>query len=207
MDRLWTPWRYRYITHADPSEGCIFCVKAAQNEDAENYIVHRGKFNFVLLNLFPYTNGHIMIAPYAHIATLAATPQDALAEMMRLTRQAEVNLSAVYRPDGLNIGMNLGASAGAGVAGHIHMHVLPRWTGDANFMSTIGETRVLPEELPVTLRETREARMGRVVACRSQNFSTASSGRGSAKPGRYRAVTKGSGCVMPTNSLRQATRF
>jgi len=150
MDRLWTPWRYRYITHADPTDGCIFCIKAAENRDAENYIVYRGQLNFVLLNLFPYTNGHLMIAPYLHVATLAETPGEVLVEMMQLTQRAEANLRAAYQPHGFNLGMNIGASAGAGVAGHIHMHALPRWTGDANFMSTIGETRVLPEELPVT---------------------------------------------------------
>jgi ATP adenylyltransferase len=153
MDRLWTPWRYTYIAQTHPDAGCIFCIKAAENKDAENYILHRGKLNFVLLNLFPYTNGHLMIAPYRHVATLVETPEDALAEMMALTRRAEVNLRAAYHPDGLNLGMNVGASAGAGVTGHIHMHVLPRWTGDANFMSTIGETRVLPEELPVTYQK------------------------------------------------------
>ncbi len=150
MDRLWTPWRYRYISRADSAGGCIFCIKAAENKDAENYILYRGKLNFVLLNLFPYTNGHLMIAPYRHVAMLAETPEDVLAEMARLTKRAEVNLRSAYQPDGFNLGMNVGKSAGAGVAGHIHMHVLPRWTGDANFMSTIGETRVLPEELPVT---------------------------------------------------------
>ena len=150
MDRLWTPWRYRYISRADPSGGCIFCIKAAEDNDAENYIVHRGRLNFVLLNLFPYTNGHLMIAPYQHVGTLAETPEDVLAEMARLTQRAEINLRAAYQPHGFNLGMNVGESAGAGVAGHIHMHVLPRWTGDANFMSTIGETRILPEELPVT---------------------------------------------------------
>jgi len=150
MDRLWTPWRYRYISRADPTGGCVFCIKAAENKDAENYIIYRGKLNFVLLNLFPYTNGHLMIAPYLHVATLAETPGDVLAEMMQLVQRAEMNLRAAYRPHGFNLGMNIGESAGAGVAGHIHMHVLPRWTGDANFMSTIGETRVLPEELPVT---------------------------------------------------------
>jgi len=150
MDTLWTPWRYRYITKADPVEGCIFCIKAAERKDTENYIVYRGKLNFILLNIFPYTAGHLMIAPYEHVASLQATPDNVSAEMMRLVRQAEANLRKAYRPDGLNIGMNVGVSAGAGVADHIHMHVLPRWTGDANFMSTIGETRVLPEELPVT---------------------------------------------------------
>ncbi len=150
MDHLWTPWRYSYITKAEPSAGCIFCIKSAARQDPENYIVYRGKQNFILLNLFPYTSGHLMIAPYRHVATLAEAPEDSLAEMMRLMKRAEVNLRAAYRPDGLNLGMNVGASAGAGVAGHIHMHVLPRWAGDANFMSTIGETRVMPEELPVT---------------------------------------------------------
>jgi ATP adenylyltransferase len=150
VDHLWTPWRYTYLTKAAPAEGCIFCVKSDARQDAENYVVYRGKLNFILLNLFPYTSGHLMIAPYRHVATLAETPEDSLAEMMRLMKRAEVNLRAAYRPDGLNLGMNVGASAGAGVAGHIHMHVLPRWTGDANFMSTIGETRVMPEELPIT---------------------------------------------------------
>jgi ATP adenylyltransferase len=150
MDHLWTPWRYRYISKELPSQGCIFCTKAAENRDAENYVLYRGKLNFLLLNLFPYTNGHLMIAPYQHVARLADTPEAALAEMMQLARRAESNLHAVYRPDGFNVGVNLGVSAGAGVADHIHMHVVPRWTGDANFMSTIGETRVLPEELPAT---------------------------------------------------------
>jgi ATP adenylyltransferase len=153
MDRLWTPWRYGYISKAAPSGGCIFCIKAAENKDAQNYILHRGKLNFILLNLFPYTNGHLMIAPYQHVATMGEAPEAALAEMMRLARRAEANLRAVYRPDGFNLGMNIGASAGAGVADHIHMHVVPRWTGDANFMSTIGETRVLPEELPATYQK------------------------------------------------------
>jgi ATP adenylyltransferase len=150
MDHMWTPWRYGYISTAVPATGCIFCIKATENQDARNYILHRGKLNFILLNLFPYTNGHLMIAPYQHVATLEETPEQALAEMTRLTRRAEANLRVAYRPHGFNLGMNIGASAGAGVAEHIHMHVVPRWTGDANFMSTIAETRVLPEELPAT---------------------------------------------------------
>jgi ATP adenylyltransferase len=150
MDYLWSPWRYRYVTQAEPSAGCIFCLKARENRDAENYIVYRGSLNFVLLNLYPYTNGHLMIAPYQHVATMEDTHEATLVEMMRLARRAEANLRAAYRPDGLNIGMNIGASAGAGIAGHIHLHVLPRWTADANFMTTVGETRVLPEDLAVT---------------------------------------------------------
>ena len=110
----------------------------------------RARFNFVLLNLYPYTNGHLMIAPYAHVPTLAGAGSDALDEMMRLTASAETTLSKVYHPGGINIGMNLGECAGAGVAGHIHMHVLPRWAGDASFMTSVGETRVLPEDLETT---------------------------------------------------------
>ena len=150
MDRLWTPWRYAYLTKSGPAEPCIFCAKAAEKNDAENFMVHRGKLNFVILNRYPYNNGHLMVVPYVHVSTLEGVTEDVLAEMMGLVRQAEINLRAMYRPDGFNVGMNIGASAGAGVAGHIHMHVVPRWAGDANFMSTIGETRILPEELSTT---------------------------------------------------------
>ncbi len=150
MDRLWSPWRYKYVTQATPSDACIFCRKPSEQKDRENYILHRGEHNFVLLNLFPYTNGHLMIAPYRHVPRMADAGRPALMEMMDLAAEAERALTAVYRPQGLNVGMNLGECAGAGVAGHIHMHVLPRWTGDANFMTTVGETRVLPEDLDVT---------------------------------------------------------
>jgi ATP adenylyltransferase len=153
MDRLWTPWRYEYLTKSGPAEPCIFCAKAAENKDAENFLVHRGQLNFVILNRFPYNSGHLMVAPYMHLPTLEAAPAEVLAEMMRLVRLAETNLGATYHPHGFNIGMNIGASAGAGVAGHIHMHVVPRWNGDANFMSTLGETRVLPEELTTTYKK------------------------------------------------------
>jgi ATP adenylyltransferase len=157
MDRLWSPWRYQYISKANREEECIFCAKPAESRDEQNYIVHRGKRCFVLLNLYPYTSGHLMIAPYEHVATLEDAPLESLLEMMRLTREAERHLRRVYRPEGLNMGMNIGKCAGAGVAGHIHMHVLPRWTGDANFMSTVGETRVLPEELAETHRRLSQA--------------------------------------------------
>ncbi|MDX2151031.1 MAG: HIT domain-containing protein [Bryobacteraceae bacterium] len=157
MDRLWTPWRYRYVTSAASSDACIFCVKAAEQADEENYIVFRGRYNFVLLNLYPYTNGHLMIAPYEHVAELESASEAACGEMMELMRRACVHLRALYRPAGLNLGMNIGESAGAGVAGHIHMHVLPRWTGDASFMTTVGETRVMPESLPETWQRLRKA--------------------------------------------------
>ena len=150
MDRLWSPWRYRYVSTAGPAGGCIFCEKAASSDDRENLVVLRAERNFLLLNLYPYTNGHLMIAPYQHVATLEDAEPETLEEMMRLTARAEKALRAVYRPDGFNIGMNLGESAGAGVPGHIHMHVLPRWSGDASFMTSVGETRVLPETLETT---------------------------------------------------------
>lgn len=150
MDHLWSPWRYRYLTAARKPEGCIFCNMAAEASDEQNLIVYRGAHNFVVLNRYPYTSGHIMVVPFAHAAQLNAIAEDAAAEMIRLTQAAEGHIREIYRPAGLNIGMNIGESAGAGVAGHIHMHVLPRWAGDSNFMTTVAETRVLPEELGVT---------------------------------------------------------
>ncbi len=150
MDRLWSPWRFNYIRKSSAEEVCIFCAKLAENNDRNNYILFRGKLNFVMLNLYPYTTGHLLIAPFAHVATMSAADEQTLAEMMSLTRECEQHLRTVYNPTGLNVGMNIGESAGAGVAGHIHMHVLPRWPGDANFMTVISETRVLPETLETT---------------------------------------------------------
>ena len=161
MDHLWSPWRYQYLTAARaPADGCIFCRMAAEQNkgsDERNLIVYRGVSNFVVLNRFPYTSGHLMVVPYAHAAQLNAIEEAVASELMRLTRTAEGHLRNVYRPNGLNIGMNIGESAGAGIAGHIHMHVLPRWFGDSNFMTTIGETRILPEDLDVTWKRLSEA--------------------------------------------------
>ena len=161
MDRLWSPWRYAYIRKASPSDACIFCAKSAANNDRENYILLRGRHNFVLLNLYPYTNGHLMVAPYEHVATLEDARPETLAEMMELTREGETHLRAVYQAKGINLGMNIGESAGAGVAGHIHMHVLPRWPGDANFMTVVAETRVLPESLETTYEKLAAAFLAR----------------------------------------------
>jgi ATP adenylyltransferase len=130
---------------------------AAANRDEEFLIVFRGSHNFVVLNRFPYTSGHLMVVPYRHVSDLSGLDDAGASELMALTRASERHLRATYRPDGLNLGMNIGESAGAGIAGHIHMHVLPRWTGDANFMTTVGQTRVLPEELDVTWRRLKEA--------------------------------------------------
>jgi ATP adenylyltransferase len=157
VDYLWSPWRYQYLAAAKEASGCVFCDIATQHRDQENLIVHRGSFNFVVLNRFPYTSGHLMVVPFAHACDLSAVDEPTAAEMMMLMRLAERNLRSVYRPEGLNIGMNIGESAGAGIAGHIHMHVLPRWHADANFMTTIAETRVLPEELDTTWRRLHDA--------------------------------------------------
>jgi ATP adenylyltransferase len=159
MDYLWTPWRFQYVSAA-PAAECLFCVKAAARRDEEHLVVHRGADSFVLLNLYPYTSGHLMVAPYAHVATLEEAPEEALAEMMRLARQAEKHLRTLYRPRGLNVGFNIGECAGAGVADHLHMHVLPRWPGDTSFVTTIGETRIVPEDLAVTYEKLSRAFRG-----------------------------------------------
>ena len=150
MDYLWTPWRYQYVTKAEPLQAVSSAPPQAVPTTAKNYIVHRARHNFVILNRFPYTNGHVMVVPFQHVSTLQDMPEEPLLEMMRLAQECEQHLRAIYRPDGLNIGMNLGRSAGAGIADHLHMHVLPRWAGDTNFMTVTGETRVLPEDLPAT---------------------------------------------------------
>ena len=158
MDYLWTPWRYRYMAEAAGKQtGCIFCSALEKKDDAETLIVFRGKKNFILLNRYPYTSGHMMIVPYTHIPDLKDCDAETLAEMMLLAQRAEGALAAAYKPDGFNLGMNLGRAAGAGVIGHVHLHVLPRWIGDANFMSVVGETRVEPEDLRTTYEKLRKA--------------------------------------------------
>jgi ATP adenylyltransferase len=157
MDFLWTPWRYRYIANPAKDEGCIFCEALALKDDVKAQIVLRGKLSFILLNRFPYTSGHVMIVPYAHVAELYECDSEALAEMMRLAQKMQKVLASVYHPQGFNLGMNLGRCAGAGVTGHLHMHVLPRWIGDANFMTTVGETRLEPEDLSTTFEKLRNA--------------------------------------------------
>ena len=147
MDHLWSPWRYRYVSSAQPDDSCLFCRVACDSNDRGNYILRRAAKNFIMLNAFPYTAGHLMIAPYAHVASLSDADPEALQEMIVLAQSAESALRRVYQAQGFNMGMNIGASAGAGVAGHLHLHLLPRWLGDVNFMTTIAETRVLPEDL------------------------------------------------------------
>ena len=155
MEHIWSPWRYKYIASADREPGCVFC-KARDGDDREYFIIHRASLNFIILNLYPYTSGHLMIVPYQHVASLSALVADTTTQMMELTKRAQSALETEYDPDGFNIGMNLGRSAGAGVAEHVHMHVVPRWTGDANFVSIVGETRVLPEDLTTTYERLKE---------------------------------------------------
>jgi ATP adenylyltransferase len=156
MDYLWTPWRYAYVSGADRQPACIFC-EAPRESDEKALIVHRGTYCYIILNAYPYTNGHVMVVPYTHLDELQKLPSGAAEEMMVLTQRMESILRGLYRPDGINLGMNVGKAAGAGVAGHIHMHILPRWIADANFVSVIGETRVLPEALNVTWERIRKA--------------------------------------------------
>lgn len=157
MDFLWTPWRYAYVTGAEKTSGCIFCDAPKLGDDAKARIVFRGKHCYVILNTYPYTPGHVMVVPYAHLDELQKLPAEAAQEMIQLSQRMERALRLLYTPDGLNIGMNIGKAAGAGVAGHIHMHVLPRWVADGNFVSVVGETRVLPETLDVTYERIQTA--------------------------------------------------
>jgi ATP adenylyltransferase len=157
MDYLFTPWRYAFVTSAHAATDCLFCELPKANDDERTLIVHRDKHCFVILNAYPYTSGHVMVVPYQHIDQLRKLSSEAAQEMMELTRRLEGILRELYHPEGLNLGMNLGKAAGAGIASHIHMHVLPRWTADANFISVIGETRILPEELATTYKRIRAA--------------------------------------------------
>lgn len=156
MDRLWSPWRLEYVTSADRKSGCIFClpaeadakaVEAPRPPEPDSLIVYEGTTCYIILNLYPYNNGHLMVVPLRHLATLSALTSEELQEMGVLTQRCEAALTEAYQPHGFNIGINLGKSAGAGVLDHLHVHIVPRWNGDTNFMTVIGEMRVLPEEL------------------------------------------------------------
>jgi ATP adenylyltransferase len=154
--RLWAPWRLNYIK-GEKTDECIFCAKPALGDDAKALIPFRGERCYVILNAFPYNNGHLMVAPYEHTAQLEDLDEDAASELMSLARRAIRALSGAYGPDGYNIGINLGSAAGAGMADHLHLHVVPRWAGDTNFMPIVGDTRVLPEALQDSYANVREA--------------------------------------------------
>jgi ATP adenylyltransferase len=147
MERLWSPWRHAYVTGASGGTipGCIFCNASEPGHD--ELVLARGRVSYVILNLYPYNNGHVMVVPNRHAPNLATLSAEEQAELMRLTRHAEMALTRAYAPHGINIGINLGKPAGAGVLDHLHVHLVPRWNGDTNFMTAIGETRVLPEDL------------------------------------------------------------
>ena len=161
MDYLWSPWRLAYVTGTATASGCVFCD--AQTSSQASLIVFRGSTCFVILNKFPYNNGHLMIVPKRHAARLTELEPGELLELMTLAQAAERALTEVYRPHAFNMGINLGRPAGAGIADHLHLHVVPRWDGDTSFMTVFDETRVLPEELATTARRLREA-LGRTVA-------------------------------------------
>ena len=160
MDYLWTPWRYRYIADGPKEDRCIFCDAVAANDDEKFLIVLRGEKNFVILNLYPYTSGHVMVVPYAHVADFSAADPDTLCrnDAPRAARPGRSREDVSSQ--GFNLGMNLGRAAGAGITKHLHLHVLPRWSGDANFMTVVGETRVEPEELSTTYKRLRTALAG-----------------------------------------------
>jgi ATP adenylyltransferase len=154
MDRLWSPWRLAYVTGGTSSASCIFCDAADPSPEVP-LVVDRGTHAFVILNLFPYNNGHLMIVPRRHIASLAEATPEELQELFGLTRRAEIVLTEAYTPHGMNVGINLGKAAGAGVADHLHIHIVPRWSGDTNFMTVVGTVRVLPETLDATAEKLR----------------------------------------------------
>lgn len=167
MERLWSPWRLAYVTGADrTTDGCVFCdVQAAPSAEL---VVFQGQRCFIILNLYPYNSGHLMIVPNRHLPSLASATAEELAELIELTRRAELAVTEVYQPHGINMGINLGKAAGAGVLDHLHVHVVPRWNGDTNFMTAVGDTRVLPEALtdsavrlrPVFARLDQDTRQG-----------------------------------------------
>jgi len=152
--QLWAPWRMSYIT-SERHQGCIFCEKPAENRDAVNFILYRGSRAFVMMNAYPYNNGHLMVVPYSHAPNLHGLSDDDLAQMMLLTRMCTGVLDEALRPEGYNIGVNLGQVAGAGIADHVHIHVVPRWHGDTNFMAAVADVKVLPQSLAESYRSLR----------------------------------------------------
>lgn len=150
MRRLWAPWRLGYVTQQEKARGCIFCDKPQAGDDRANHIVRRGRHAYVMLNTYPYNNGHIMVAPFAHVSCLEDLPPDTLHELMDLSQECIRAFKLSFSPDGFNLGLNLGAAAGAGIKDHLHLHLVPRWSGDTNFMPVIADVRVIPQSLDGT---------------------------------------------------------
>lgn len=157
MNHLWSPWRMKYIESHNKEAGCVFCNAQAQTDSAENLIAFRGKNAYVILNRYPYTSGHLMVIPSKHAPNLEELDPETRAEMMELTSRCTTILREIYRTQSFNVGVNIGEAAGAGVLGHVHIHIVPRWAGDTNFMSSVGQTRVLPEALEETYQRVRQA--------------------------------------------------
>ena len=157
MNYLWSPWRMEYISTPKSEDGCIFCNGLKQADGPENLIVHRGAKAFVMLNRFPYTSGHLMVVPYDHQPSLELLDASTRTDIMDLSAKVIMVLNVLYAPQGFNLGMNIGSAAGAGISEHVHLHVVPRWVGDTNFMSSVSQTRVLPELLEETYRRVKEA--------------------------------------------------
>lgn len=157
MKQLWAPWRMAYIeSGGGPEEGCIFCVKPAADRDEENLIVYRGSRVFVMMNKFPYNNGHLMIAPYQHVPTIEELDAETLTELMTTAQRVLAAMRAAFNPHGFNMGINQGVVAGAGIADHVHFHIVPRWNGDTNFMPVLADTKVMPDFIQNTARQLRE---------------------------------------------------
>ncbi|HYM37364.1 MAG TPA: HIT domain-containing protein [Nitrospiraceae bacterium] len=153
MKVLWAPWRMAYVKNARKPAKCIFCVKPKERRDAANLLLHRGRHALVMMNLFPYNSGHLLVAPYAHVKSLEQLPDEVALDLLRLTMLSLKVLRAEIKPEGFNIGINLGRVAGAGIETHVHLHIVPRWNGDTNFMPLFAETRVMPEHLQATYRK------------------------------------------------------
>ncbi len=156
MKHLWSPWRMKYIEKHEKIDGCVFCSEQAKSDSAENLIAFRGELAYVILNRYPYTSGHLMVIPFEHQPNLEALDSKTRAEMMELASQCMTVLRKIYKPQGFNMGVNIGEAAGAGVLGHVHIHIVPRWSGDTNFMSSLGDTRVLPEALEDTFKRVKD---------------------------------------------------
>jgi ATP adenylyltransferase len=157
VDRLWSPWRYEYIASGSAvseSNGCVFCrLRDDPDKDEANFVIHRAAHSFIVLNIYPYISGHLLIVPYEHVSELDVAAKETTDELMDLTKRCQTALREAYQPTGFNIGMNLGRSAGAGIVDHIHIHILPRWIGDTNFTTAVSNTRVIPEDLATTYQK------------------------------------------------------
>jgi len=157
MERLWAPWRMKYIVGDKASNGCVFCNTSQQADDAKNHVLLRDRTCFAILNIYPYSNGHLMVAPYKHTGDFESMTEQELGDLMVLTRRCQLVLKAAFNPEGFNVGVNIGKAAGAGMPDHLHIHIVPRWSGDCNFMTAINDMRIIPDSLDATYAKLKEA--------------------------------------------------